>query len=119
MITVVSLTTGNVKLCDFGIAGQLVESKAKTQSAGVAGYIAPERIDPGRLGKQYDVRADVWSLGEGISHSDTIVRELSVKSKSCAVLWACQIAISLIEPCFDFRHSARRTGHRSAPVRLL
>ncbi|XP_022657489.1 dual specificity mitogen-activated protein kinase kinase 7-like [Varroa jacobsoni] len=54
---------GNVKLCDFGIAGQLVESKAKTQSAGVAGYIAPERIDPERVGRNYDVRADVWSLG--------------------------------------------------------
>ncbi|OQR77457.1 dual specificity mitogen-activated protein kinase kinase hemipterous-like [Tropilaelaps mercedesae] len=55
--------SGNVKLCDFGIAGQLVESKAKTQSAGVAGYIAPERIDPERVGRNYDVRADVWSLG--------------------------------------------------------
>lgn len=28
---------GNFKLCDFGISGQLVDSKAKTRSAGCAG----------------------------------------------------------------------------------
>lgn len=64
-ITCAVQTTGNVKLCDFGIAGHLVESKAKSENAGVAGYTAPERIDPSRFGKKYDVRADVWSLGEG------------------------------------------------------
>lgn len=52
---------GNVKLCDFGISGRLVDSKAKTRSAGCAAYMAPERIEPHR--KQYDIRADVWSLG--------------------------------------------------------
>lgn len=61
-----------MKLCDFGIAGQLVESKAKTESAGVAGYIAPERIDPSRIGKKYDVRADVWSLGECLSERPVV-----------------------------------------------
>lgn len=52
---------GNVKLCDFGISGRLVDSKAKTRSAGCAAYMAPERIEPSE--KQYDIRADVWSLG--------------------------------------------------------
>ncbi|KAG7196628.1 hypothetical protein KM043_015977 [Ampulex compressa] len=56
--------TGGVKLCDFGISGRLVDSKAKTRSAGCAAYMAPERIDPPDPTKpDYDIRADVWSLG--------------------------------------------------------
>ncbi|KAK3867553.1 hypothetical protein Pcinc_027009 [Petrolisthes cinctipes] len=55
---------GNIKLCDFGISGRLVDSKAKTRSAGCAAYMAPERIDPPDPTKpDYDIRADVWSLG--------------------------------------------------------
>uniref|UniRef100_A0ABD2XE91 mitogen-activated protein kinase kinase n=1 Tax=Trichogramma kaykai TaxID=54128 RepID=A0ABD2XE91_9HYME len=55
---------GGVKLCDFGISGRLVDSKAKTRSAGCAAYMAPERIDPPDPTKpDYDIRADVWSLG--------------------------------------------------------
>ncbi|XP_055608033.1 dual specificity mitogen-activated protein kinase kinase hemipterous-like isoform X2 [Uranotaenia lowii] len=52
---------GNIKLCDFGISGRLVDSNAKTRSAGCAAYMAPERIDPAN--SEYDIRADVWSLG--------------------------------------------------------
>ncbi|ALC48756.1 hep [Drosophila busckii] len=52
---------GNIKLCDFGISGRLVDSKANTRSAGCAAYMAPERIDPKK--PKYDIRADVWSLG--------------------------------------------------------
>lgn len=79
---------GTIKLCDFGISGRLVDSKAKTRSAGCAAYMAvsntfqnnlnqlvaswsnifisiffvqPERIDPKK--PEYDIRADVWSLG--------------------------------------------------------
>jgi len=55
---------GNVKLCDFGISGRLVDSKAKTKGAGCAAYMAPERVEPpDPLHPDYDVRADVWSLG--------------------------------------------------------
>ncbi|XP_033095994.1 dual specificity mitogen-activated protein kinase kinase 7-like [Anneissia japonica] len=55
---------GTVKLCDFGISGRLVDSKARTRSAGCAAYMAPERIDPpDPSNPDYDVRADVWSLG--------------------------------------------------------
>merc|ERR1719282_721448 len=55
---------GKVKLCDFGISGRLVDSKAKTRSAGCAAYMAPERINPPNPNKpDYDIRADVWSLG--------------------------------------------------------
>lgn len=31
---------GNVKLCDFGISGRLVDSKAKTRAAGCTAYMA-------------------------------------------------------------------------------
>lgn len=53
---------GDIKLCDFGISGQLVDSIAKTKDAGCRPYMAPERIDPERA-RGYDVRSDVWSLG--------------------------------------------------------
>ena len=48
------------------LLGRLVDSKAKTRSAGCAAYMAPERIDPPHPSKgdyHYDIRADVWSLG--------------------------------------------------------
>ena len=31
---------GNIKLCDFGISGRLVDSKAKTREAGSVAYMA-------------------------------------------------------------------------------
>lgn len=35
-----------------------------TRSAGCAGYLAPERIEPqDKAHPNYDIRADVWSLG--------------------------------------------------------
>ncbi|PAV62534.1 hypothetical protein WR25_00161 [Diploscapter pachys] len=52
---------GNVKLCDFGICGELEDSVVKTHDAGCQPYLAPERVT-NMLGK-YDVRSDVWSLG--------------------------------------------------------
>ncbi|XP_065065930.1 dual specificity mitogen-activated protein kinase kinase 6-like [Rhopilema esculentum] len=54
---------GDVKLCDFGISGQLVDSMAKTMEAGCKPYMAPERIDPSCSSKGYDIRSDVWSFG--------------------------------------------------------
>ncbi|NXG89467.1 MP2K7 kinase, partial [Stercorarius parasiticus] len=37
---------GQVKLCDFGISGRLVDSKAKTRSAGCAAYMAVSTHGP-------------------------------------------------------------------------
>lgn len=54
---------GEVKMCDFGISGHLVDSVAKTIDAGCKPYMAPERIDPMGNPGQYDIRSDVWSLG--------------------------------------------------------
>jgi mitogen-activated protein kinase kinase len=49
---------GIVKLCDFGVSGELVDSVAGTFT-GTGYYMAPERIS----GQQYTVRSDVWSTG--------------------------------------------------------
>ncbi|XP_072837936.2 dual specificity mitogen-activated protein kinase kinase 5 isoform X2 [Pogona vitticeps] len=51
-------TRGQVKLCDFGVSTQLVNSIAKTY-VGTNAYMAPERIS----GEQYGIHSDVWSLG--------------------------------------------------------
>jgi serine/threonine protein kinase len=51
---------GEIKLCDFGIAGELVNSLARTD-IGCRPYLAPERIDEPQ--KEYDHRSDIWSLG--------------------------------------------------------
>ena len=48
----------------FHLFQPIAVSQAKTRSAGCAAYMAPERIDPPDPTKpDYDVRADVWSLG--------------------------------------------------------
>ncbi|KAF9156273.1 Protein kinase C signaling pathway involved MAPKK protein [Linnemannia schmuckeri] len=49
---------GNIKLCDFGVSGDLVNSLAET-FVGTSYYMAPERIQGGK----YPVQSDVWSLG--------------------------------------------------------
>lgn len=49
---------GNIKLCDFGVATETVNSIANT-FVGTSFYMAPERIQGGA----YTVRSDVWSVG--------------------------------------------------------
>lgn len=56
-------TLGKVKLCDFGVSGNLVASLAKT-NIGCQSYMAPERIktlNPDDA--TYSVQLDIWSLG--------------------------------------------------------
>jgi mitogen-activated protein kinase kinase len=52
---------GNIKLCDFGVSGELVNSVADT-FVGTSTYMAPERIS----GDKYTVKSDVWSFGLSI-----------------------------------------------------
>ncbi|ESP03197.1 hypothetical protein LOTGIDRAFT_199455 [Lottia gigantea] len=54
---------GEVKICDFGISGYLVDSIARTKDAGCRPYMGPERINPENPSEGYDIRSDVWSLG--------------------------------------------------------
>ncbi|KAI5123676.1 hypothetical protein M0805_001704 [Coniferiporia weirii] len=49
---------GVVKLCDFGVSGELIGSMADTFT-GTSFYMAPERIS----GQSYSIRSDVWSAG--------------------------------------------------------
>jgi mitogen-activated protein kinase kinase len=49
---------GQIKLCDFGVSGELVGSVADT-FVGTGTYMAPERIQ----GAQYTIKSDVWSFG--------------------------------------------------------
>lgn len=53
---------GEIKLCDFGIAGELVNSFVQTD-IGCKPYLAPERINPTTTGSKYDQKSDVWSFG--------------------------------------------------------
>lgn len=60
---------GQIKICDFGVSGNLVSSIAKT-NIGCQSYMAPERISGGGMQQSgapsagtYSVQSDVWSLG--------------------------------------------------------
>ncbi|KAF6006002.1 hypothetical protein HII12_005225 [Brettanomyces bruxellensis] len=49
---------GHIKLCDFGVSKELINSMADT-FVGTSTYMSPERIQGG----VYTVKGDVWSLG--------------------------------------------------------
>ncbi|VDD81615.1 unnamed protein product [Mesocestoides corti] len=49
---------GEIKLCDFGASGKLIDSVAHS-FVGSRSYMAPERIS----GQSYNTSSDVWSLG--------------------------------------------------------
>jgi len=49
---------GEIKICDFGVSGQLIDSMANT-FVGTRSYMSPERLQ----GTQYSLSSDLWSLG--------------------------------------------------------
>ncbi|XP_030015820.1 dual specificity mitogen-activated protein kinase kinase 2b isoform X1 [Sphaeramia orbicularis] len=49
---------GEIKLCDFGVSGQLIDSMANS-FVGTRSYMSPERLQ----GTHYSVQSDVWSMG--------------------------------------------------------
>ncbi|XP_040565894.1 dual specificity mitogen-activated protein kinase kinase 1 [Lepeophtheirus salmonis] len=49
---------GEIKICDFGVSGQLIDSMANS-FVGTRSYMSPERLQ----GSPYSVASDVWSLG--------------------------------------------------------
>lgn len=61
-------TKGQIKICDFGVSGNLVASMART-NIGCQSYMAPERISGGGMASagapstgSYSVQSDIWSL---------------------------------------------------------
>lgn len=94
-------TRGQVKICDFGVSGNLVASIAKT-NIGCQSYMAPERISGSGIHQSgsdsdgtYSVQSDIWSLGLTIIEcamgrypyppevSSTIFSQLSVSCRPC------------------------------------
>ncbi|EEB05966.1 STE/STE7/MEK1 protein kinase Byr1 [Schizosaccharomyces japonicus yFS275] len=55
---VVVNSAGLIKLCDFGVSGELINSMAET-FVGTSTYMSPERI----CGENYTIKSDIWSLG--------------------------------------------------------
>lgn len=51
-------SSGEIKICDFGVSGQLIDSMANS-FVGTRSYMSPERLQ----GSQYSVASDLWSLG--------------------------------------------------------
>lgn len=51
-------SSGEIKICDFGVSGQLIDSMANS-FVGTRSYMSPERLQ----GTRYSVQSDIWSLG--------------------------------------------------------
>ncbi|NP_001036922.1 MAP kinse-ERK kinase [Bombyx mori] len=51
-------SNGEIKICDFGVSGQLIDSMANS-FVGTRSYMSPERLQ----GTHYSVQSDIWSLG--------------------------------------------------------
>lgn len=51
-------SSGDIKICDFGVSGQLIDSMANS-FVGTRSYMSPERLQ----GTHYSVQSDIWSLG--------------------------------------------------------
>jgi len=101
-------TRGQVKICDFGVSGNLVASIAKT-NIGCQSYMAPERISGGGMsqaganpgGGTYSVQSDIWSLGLSIIECamgrypyppetyNNIFSQLSVRSQIFLIIDGC------------------------------
>lgn len=97
---------GQVKICDFGVSGNLVASIAKT-NIGCQSYMAPERISGGAMATgadgTYSVQSDIWSLGLTIIEcamgkypypeevSSTIFSQLSVSNPDTHLFQSCRL----------------------------
>ncbi|BFZ55736.1 Protein kinase C signaling pathway involved MAPKK protein [Savitreella phatthalungensis] len=121
--------SGGVKLCDFGVSGELVNSLAGTFT-GTSFYMAPERI----RGQSYTVTADVWSLGVTLMEVamnkfpyDTTATPIELLYQICA---AAEPPLLLDEPALgvkwsdSFRHFLKVCGERDGnrrppPARML
>ena len=113
-------TRGQVKICDFGVSGNLVASIAKT-NIGCQSYMAPERISSGGVaqaganpgGGTYSVQSDIWSLGLTIIECamgrypyppetyDNIFSQLSVSQSLLIFIWRKALIVRVIKAIVD------------------
>lgn len=88
---------GNVQVCDFGVAAQLsANSLKRTTMAGTPFWMAPDVI---REGDQYNVKADIWSLGITVFEIATGNPPYSDKSSN----WAMTMIAKLTPPRLEGR----------------
>uniref|UniRef100_A0A8C9F3Q7 mitogen-activated protein kinase kinase n=1 Tax=Pavo cristatus TaxID=9049 RepID=A0A8C9F3Q7_PAVCR len=108
-------TRGQVKLCDFGVSTQLVNSIAKTY-VGTNAYMAPERIS----GEQYGIHSDVWSLG--ISFMELALGRFPypqpLQLLQCIVDEVSRRLIGKLIFCFLMKHNAQHPQSTSCLVQL-
>ncbi|ORZ40654.1 MAP kinase [Catenaria anguillulae PL171] len=119
---VLANTKGEIKLCDFGVSGQLIQSLAKT-NIGCQSYMSPERI--AMSDNSYSTASDVWSLGLSLlevgsgqypyppNRFDSIFAQLNaIVNETPPGLPAdrfSQDAISFVEICLQKNAAARPT----------
>ena len=78
-------TSGQIKISDFGVSGQLSASADKCHSwVGTATYMSPERIK----GEVYSFDSDIWSVRSHLTHVRWLVF-LSSNKESSMCLHAC------------------------------
>lgn len=88
---------GNVNLCDFGVAAEITSNSLKrTTMAGTPYWMAPEVI---REGDQYNVKADIWSLGITVYEIATGNPPYCDKD----AMWAMQMISKLTPPRLEGR----------------
>uniref|UniRef100_A0A8K9Y883 mitogen-activated protein kinase kinase n=1 Tax=Oncorhynchus mykiss TaxID=8022 RepID=A0A8K9Y883_ONCMY len=105
-------TRGQVKLCDFGVSTQLVNSIAKTY-VGTNAYMAPERIS----GEQYGIHSDVWSVGISFMEIQKNQGSLMVRCDEPPVLPVGQFSQKFVH--FITQCMKRLPKERPAPTNLM
>lgn len=112
---------GQVKICDFGVSGNLVASIAKT-NIGCQSYMAPERISSGAVGMAganpgsgtYSVQSDIWSLG--LTIIECALGRYPYPPETYNNIFS-QLSVSLPVPFIQFRslrklYMLTKSGHR-------
>uniref|UniRef100_A0A8D2KQT0 mitogen-activated protein kinase kinase n=1 Tax=Varanus komodoensis TaxID=61221 RepID=A0A8D2KQT0_VARKO len=111
-------TLGQVKMCDFGISGYLVDSVAKTMDAGCKPYMAPERINPELNQKGYSVKSDIWSLGITMVRGHSCCRTPLAGGHSAHLRPSPQLTHLSMVSCLSMQHYQGAGCGREKPTSL-